>query len=353
MKPSFAIGLLLAVSTAVGAQQPGVPEPVASPSAAPASSAPASPPPAQPSAVLIQTTVPLNRDSNVVVTPPTQTPEESQAASLVDSVIEPKGMDTSSFSWIPGTGTHRFGMLDLELGDRLTNPWISSMWGTTDHIFHTRLGFGVHWWQDPVGDVATQAPDVPPKVFDLYLDCAWHFPVTDWLTGHIDVTPGIYTDFRTTPPEAFRWRGKAVGIVGLSDEFQVSAGVWYANRLTVRTLPAGGIIWQPSSDTRMELVFPYPRITHRFFSHDGNEWWGYIAGEWGGGAWTFKNDVGGHEWVEYDDYRLLLGVEWQTSLDVAAHFEVGYIFHRQLRNLGALPDLNPSDGMIFRVGLVH
>lgn len=348
MKRSFAIGVLLTAVVALPAKQPAAPSPAAPPATA---TAPADP--AQPGVLLMQGNSAYVRDPRVAPAPAPQAVDDSHDEGLVHSLIEPYAIDTSNFSWVPASGKHRFGMLDLELGDRLTNPWAQSMWGAMDHIFQTRLGFGVHWWQDPTGDAAAHAPDVPPKVFDLYLDCAWHFPLTDWLSGHVDVTPGIYTDFRTTPPDAFRWRGKAVGIINLSDELQVGAGVAYVNRLTVRTLPAGGVIWQPTCDTRMELVFPYPRITHRFLTSNGNEWWGYLAGEWGGGAWTFKNDVGGHEWVEYDDYRLLVGLEWLTRHDLAAHFEAGYIFHRQLRYVGALPDFNPSDGLVFRIGLVH
>ena len=101
------------------------------------------------------------------------------------------------------------------------------------------------------------------------------------------------------------------------------------------------------------MLFPYPRIAHRFFSRNGHEWWGYVTGEWGGGAWAFKDAAGGHEWVEYDDYRLLFGVEWLNSHGSTGHIEAGYVFHREMRFLDAMPNFNPSDGFLLRIGIVH
>src|SRR5262249_39356485 len=123
--------------------------------------------------------------------------------------------------------------------------------------------------------------------------------------------------------------------------------------LTVRTIPVGGVIWEPCDGTRLELVVPYPRILQRFHTHNGHEWWGYLAGEWGGGAWTYKNELLGHENVEYNDYRIIAGVEWRSGAETTAHFEVGYVFNRQLRFVGAMPDFDPKDGFMLRIGLVR
>jgi hypothetical protein len=184
-------------------------------------------------------------------------------------------------------------------------------------------------------------------VYDLYLDGLWEQRVADWLAFDLALSPGLYGDFRTTPPQAFRLRGHGYGLVSLTENFRLLGGVDYLNRDSVKLLPVGGILWEPGDGVQLQLVFPRPRVTWRLGEHDGATIWGYTGGEFGGGAWAFKNEHGGHRSVEYNDLRVVAGVESGSRYDGhQTHLEVGYVFGRKINFTDLTPDFTPRDTVL-------
>ncbi|MGE3410087.1 MAG: hypothetical protein AB7I37_25110 [Pirellulales bacterium] len=216
-------------------------------------------------------------------------------------------------------------------------------------------GFNFHFWSGP-GTVAT---NLPPRVYDAYLDFGWRPQVTPWFSLDLGVRPGLYTDFAFLSNRSFRVQARALGIFTVSPEVQIVAGVLYINRYNIKLLPAGGIIWTPNEDARYEILFPRPKLSQRITTFGNTDWWVYLAGEYGGGAWTVERDdpAGGggtiRDAVEYDDFRVAVGLEWFACSGTKGYFEVGYVFNRQLYYLSDRPhrlDLNTT--YMLRAGII-
>lgn len=83
--------------------------------------------------------------------------------------------DRRTLSFVTSAGPGRFNIIDWESqpnGDRL---WWLGRWPACESVqLYAQLGFNFHWWAGPVADSPAPPPDLPPYVFDLYLD--WRGP---------------------------------------------------------------------------------------------------------------------------------------------------------------------------------
>ena len=62
--------------------------------------------------------------------------------------------------------------------------------------------------------------------------------------------------------------------------------------VATKVLPAGGFIWSPDEDTRLQVTFPQPKLARRVGAVGGAGWWVYAAGEFGGGTWAYRTPAG-------------------------------------------------------------
>jgi hypothetical protein len=250
------------------------------------------------------------------------------------------------YSFLPGGGSSGFGINDFETSTKFTIPLgdVAPLWLTP--------GGAVRLWAGPESGSLGFGPDMPPQVYDLYLDIAWRPRLAEWLFLDLAFTPGLYTDFHNLDSSAFRPRGRGVAIVALSERFQFAAGILYTNRLQTLLLPAGGIIWSPNEDTKFTLVFPAPKISRKLWtSGDGTSWWAYLAGEFGGGTWAIRRADGADDAVDYSDLRLIFGLEAISSEARSFHLEAGYVFNRRISYSSGIPgDFDPSSTIMLRAG---
>jgi hypothetical protein len=101
-------------------------------------------------------------------------------------------------------------------------------------------------------------------------------------------------------------------------------------QLQSHLLPIGGAVWRPSSDLRLDLIFPRPRVTWRWFEAPDKDVWLYVAGIFGGGAWSVDGGAGSSVLVQYSDLRLSLGAEVAHVGGRVSSFEAGYVFSRDI-----------------------
>jgi hypothetical protein len=245
-------------------------------------------------------------------------------------------------------GPHGLGILDIGLDTAFAWPILAN----PNPVFITP-GFTYHSWNGPASGNFAGNPDLPPNAYDAYLDTSWHPRVTSWFSADLDVRVGVYSDFSAVNSESVRVLGRGVGIVTLSPQWQVAAGIWYLNRLTVQLLPAGGVIWTPNQDTRFAILFPNPKLSRRVLTLGNTDIWGYLAGEYGGGRWTMRHADGTEDVVELNDIRALAGFEWFTLSGVRGNMEIGYVFDRHIIYRSGLPWAHPSDTVLFRAGLTY
>ena len=220
-------------------------------------------------------------------------------------------------------------------------------------------GFAFNWLQgpfspdEPVTVPATpENPDLPPRVFDAYLDAAWHPRLTDWFHADLGLRTGVWTDFEELNGDSLRILGRGLGVLAFSPQFDVIAGVWYLDRNDIKLLPAGGVHWRPNNIWDFYAVFPNPKIRRRSINVGTSQWWMYVAGEYGGGRWTIERQDGRADDIDINDIRAIFGIEWETQTQARGHIEIGYVFDREiLFTETETSNLDLDDSFMVRGGL--
>jgi len=195
------------------------------------------------------------------------------------------------------------------------------------------------------------ALDLPPQVYDIYLDLQWRPRITSALALDLSFRPTISTDFHQSSSDMFRFPARALALVTLSQQWTLVAGAIYYDRRTVNLLPALGLTWMPNEDTRFELVFPRPKLAQRLPQWGNTDLWWYVAGEIGGGQWAIERDASHvRDLFDYYDLRLVLGLDLQSYQGPRGYVEAGYVFNREI-DLRTSGIFKPDDTLMIRTGL--
>jgi hypothetical protein len=192
---------------------------------------------------------------------------------------------------------------------------------------------------------------MPPRVYDAYLDFTWYPQFNEMFGADLGFRTGVWTDFEHVTSDSMRFLGRGVGRVRLNPEVEVLAGIVYLDRVEIKMLPVGGVHWIPNPDWDLYLVFPNPKARRRFTNIGNSEWWWYVAGEYGGDSWTVdRSSV--NDRVDYNDIRVIVGLEWETQTLIHGFFEAGYVFDREIvfADSGA-PTFYPDDTFMLRTGV--
>jgi hypothetical protein len=216
-------------------------------------------------------------------------------------------------------------------------------------------GFGLQLWDGPQTS-PTMLADLPPNTYDAFLDAAWNPQFTPLFGAELGIRVGVFTNWDVFTIDSWRIMGRGIGTLNLTPTMQGKLGVVYLDRNLVKILPAGGITWTPNADSRYDIFFPSPRASHRIINVNKHSIWWYLAGEYGGGAWTFRRSTGQISPFDYNDIRVTLGTEWVpvTATGLAGNFEIGYVFYRQLFFVDGPPQYqNLNDTFMFRLGLAY
>jgi len=219
-------------------------------------------------------------------------------------------------------------------------------------------GFGLQLWDGPQ-TTPTMLADLPPNTYDVFVDTAWNPRFTPLFGAELGIRVGVFTNWDVFVTDSWRLMGRAIGTLQLTPTWQGKLGVIYLDRNQVKILPAVGLTWTPSADARYDIFFPAPKASKRFWNTGRHAWWGYVAGEYGGGAWTFRRSTIGFNGIsqfDYNDIRVVLGTEFVplSARGLAGNFEVGYVFYRQLFYVSGPPHIQDLPSTImFRFGLAY
>ncbi len=168
-----------------------------------------------------------------------------------------------------------------------------------------------------------------PRLYDAFIDTEWNPQITPYFGGELGFRFGIYSDFEKWNGRSLRYTGHGLMSLMLSPSFKLKGGIVYLDRVDVKMLPAGGIVWTPNQDWRFDILFPNPRLSRRLCTSGVSDWWIYGRGEYGGDSWVISAPI--NDQVDYNDYRIALGVESVRRGGGGNFlFEVGYAFKREL-----------------------
>ena len=172
--------------------------------------------------------------------------------------------------------------------------------------------------------------------------------ITPQFGGDIDFSVGVYSDFDTVTQDSVRFQGTGLLVLGLTPTVALKGGVTYLDRLDLKLLPAGGILWRPNPQTRFDIYFPKPKLAQYLTTFGNTDVWWYVNGEIGGGSWTIDRSIvvlmnplvplgatksvpaGGDRRVDLNDYRVGGGFEWTCQTGVRGFVEAAYVFNREL-----------------------
>ncbi len=239
-------------------------------------------------------------------------------------------------TWIPRGGGNE------SLGVDTTNVWatfaIPLSWYATNPVL-VSPGFQLSLWDGPTSfsPPTPPEPDLPGQTYGAYIDAAWNPQLSNWFGAELEVSPGVYTDFQHTTTQSIRVLGRGLGVLTLTPTLQFKLGVWYIDRLQIKLLPAGGLLWTPDPDSRYDISFPAPKLAHRCTTIGNHNVWAYIRGEYGGGDWTISRPG---DQFDYNDLRFAIGFDFlpETQNGLRGYLEVGYCFDRQL----VFRDISPN-----------
>jgi hypothetical protein len=249
------------------------------------------------------------------------------------------------YVFISSDGDRKFGVNDIEINGTFAIPF---MYNRQSPLLVTP-GFAAHFWNGPVSPTA----DMPPSGYSAYLGAGWQPKVTPWLSGDLEFRIGAYSDFDKIGEEALRYTGRGVAIFSFTPSVEVRAGVQYLDRVRVKLLPTGGVVWTPNPDIRFEILFPEPKIARRLTTLGTADWWIYLRGEYGGGSWAVvRATTGDYERVDYNDLRIAVGLEWdQAGAGFDGLAEIGLSFDRELVYTSSTPTFRPTPTLYFHTGL--
>jgi hypothetical protein len=167
---------------------------------------------------------------------------------------------------------------------------------------------------------------------------------------------GLFTDFEDSVREGWRFPGRLLGYADLwhnsSEVARVVAGIEYLDLEQTEILPAGGIIFEPNPDTKIDLYFPRPQIRLRVDHEEAKDQWLYFRGEYHGSAWAIERNTGNADVVSLTEYRATIGLEAIPSdkEESSSFFEVGFLFNRELEYRSGIGNFQPDDTVVLRWG---
>lgn len=235
-------------------------------------------------------------------------------------------------TWLAPMGDRYLEMFEAETWMKLVIPGLFDR----SMVMFTP-GFGIHTFE------GADDLEIPDRVFDVYVNTSFRGYIGTRWSYNATVMFGWYGDTigSNVGGSPFRLRGFGMGVYKLSDEVDIALGAVYIDYGQYRILPAAGLTWVPSDDWKLNLSFPYPRLSHRVYFRSTRpkpvEYWMYLAGEIGGGTWQVRMDgqFNGKgepisDMLSYTDWRIMLGLERRGCRGFETRFEVGYCFAREL-----------------------
>lgn len=243
-------------------------------------------------------------------------------------------------TFLAGTSKQRqLGMQDVELAT--TFNWPNFL--TSNQPLKISPGFIFHYWNGPNSD-DNPGFDLPPRAYSTYL--AFDHVTNPASPAGLETrfTIGYYSDFENTSSNGFRFTGRALLWTRINQYTVGKIGLEYFDRVSLKMLPAFGVFMAPNPDTRLELLFPQSKLSHRLPTVSNYESWIYVGGEYGGGSWVIDRaggSIGNNnkmangsvvigDQVDINDVRAFIGIEWMGPRRSTGFFEAGYVFSREI-----------------------
>ena len=257
-----------------------------------------------------------------------------------------------SYTFIPKGGNTGLGMHDFDFNMQFNFPCkcLSCLDKCTAG---TANGANSYWYISPnIGFQLWNAPsdqfDAPSSTFDASLGFGMQPQFNKEIGADLWVQLGVAATCQRVDCDSFFVRGRGLAKVKINEQATILAGAAYYGRNAFKLLPAGGVHWIPNEKNDLYLVFPNPRISHYLANMNGTKWWGYLQGDIGGGRWRIHNNLGVYN-LDYNDYRVGVGAQFECPTGFNGFIEVGAAFAREFYGLGTAL-YKPKTGFYLKTG---
>ncbi len=239
------------------------------------------------------------------------------------------------------------GLFRFDLHGNIAIPVFASQ--ENPLLFEPR--FAMNFWNGPISGMY----DMPGRTYDASLGVRWlpKFQLASMATAldfDLFFSVGIYSDFHKASSKSFRFPSWGYVSFDVTNNIKAKIGVWYLDRANHKIFPSGGIIWSPNPQWEFQLLFPNPRVTYRPAGATLRDMSLYARGEYGGGSWAIAHEIGGTERTDYNDYRLMFGLDWKGRAGGMGFFELGVAFAREIYIDDGRGGYDLDPGFIFQTG---
>jgi hypothetical protein len=236
---------------------------------------------------------------------------------------------SAAYTFIPKSGNSGLGLHDFDFNIQFNFPCKYLPHANQDGVsgyWYLSPNFGMQFWDMP--DLVN-VHSMPGETFDASLGFGAKPQFSEEIGADLWVQVGVASSFKKVNSDAFFIRGRGLATLKINEQVTAIGGVVYYGRNRYKLLPSGGIRWIPNDKNDWYLVFPNPRLSHYLANLNETKWWGYLQGDIGGGRWLTRDFDGTYN-LDYNDYRVGLGLQFECPSGFNGFFEVGGAFGRQL-----------------------
>jgi hypothetical protein len=276
----------------------------------------------------------------------------SDAKEDADEIVKPIDWigrwNQASMDWVLRNGSDGIGFFSLT-GD--TQSWEFDL-DADEEGLEIDFGTGIHFVDGP----SHIGSDLPPRLFDIVWNTRFKAETDHGIGIDANFKMGLFTDFEGSVREGWRFPGRLLAYADVWKSHQevgrFVAGFEYLDLEQTEILPAGGVIFEPNPDTKIDLYFPRPQIRLRVDHDESKDQWLYFRGEYHGSAWAIERVTDNSDVVSLTEYRATVGLETIPSdkEETSSFLEVGFLFNRDLEYRSGVGNFQPDDTVVIRMG---
>jgi len=204
---------------------------------------------------------------------------------------------------------------------------------------------------------AAESLGLPDDLYEYSIGLAWVRPINDRWTVRAMLGVGFATDNQNTSSDAWQFRGGVFAMYERNERLKWTFGAFATGRDDLPVIPAVGAVWQPNPCTRVDLLFPQPKVNCLISDDGSRQQWAFLGAGINGTTWAYEQPGMIDDRLTYKDLRIVIGWESRPSASAGMPFalgktmrvELGYAFSRELKfeNETRVEDLD--DGLMLGI----
>ena len=200
---------------------------------------------------------------------------------------------------------------------------------------------------------------LPSELYETELGFAWMRRLNDRWILRLMAGTSFATDGNNHSSDSWRFRGGAFAVYRRNPKWTWTFGAIALGRNDLPVVPAVGVICQPNSTVRFDLIMPRPRISFLLADNGPRQQWGYIGAALNGTTWGVERIDLTNDQLTYGDFRLVVGWEAVPTPEPGLPFtrgrklgaELGYVFSRDFEWESDNSKIRLDDALMLRASV--